>query len=82
MAQSAPIKVYRLGYVSASVFAREVGDDQRLLHSVSLKKRYLDDDGNAKYTSSFDLAELPLATRVLALAQNYIERHEAAVDLD
>lgn len=81
MTQSAPIKVFRVGCVSASVFAREVGDDQRLLHSVSLQKRYVEND-EAKYTSSFGLAELPLAVRVLTIAQQYVERQEAEIDLD
>ena len=81
MAQAKPVKVFRLGCVSASVFAREVGDDKRLIHSVSLQKRYVEDD-EAKYTSSFGLAELPLAARVLQIAQQYVERLEAEIDLD
>ena len=73
-----PVRVYRVGYVTASVFAREVGDPPRVLHSVCLQKRYLD-NGTARYTNSFGLAELPQAARVLQLAQSFIERQEAEV---
>ena len=57
-----PEKVFRIGYVSASVFAREVQGENsnRVLRSVRLQKRYM--DGNeAKYTDSFSLPELPQA---------------------
>lgn len=76
-----PVKVFRVGCVSASVFTRVVGDDQRVMHSVSLQKRYVEND-EAKYTSSFGLAELPLAARALTIAQQYVERQEAEIDLD
>ena len=84
MAQSnKPEKVFRIGYVSASVFARDVDVEggKRTLRSVNVQKRYVD-DGNTKYTSSFGLAELPQAIRCLQLAQQYIEAREAEVNLD
>ena len=73
-----PEKVFRIGYVSASVFTREVTGDHgsRTMRSVRLQKRYM--DGNdVKYTDSFSLAELPQAQRVLQLASNWVEQHEA-----
>ncbi|MCA9073687.1 MAG: hypothetical protein KDA93_01550 [Planctomycetaceae bacterium] len=78
-----PEKVFRIGFVSASVFARDVDIDgtKRTLRSVNVQKRYVD-DGEAKYTSSFGLGELPQAIRCLQLAQNYIEGHEADLNLD
>lgn len=79
MANSQPVKVIRVGNVSASIFARTVGDDERTLHSVSLQKRYVD-SGEAKYTTSFGLAELPVAARVLQLAQEFVEKNEAYAD--
>ena len=77
-----PEKVFRIGFVSASVFAHEVenGDDKRTMRSVSVQKRYLDGD-EAKYTSSFNLSELPQAVRALQLAQEYVEAREAEVAL-
>jgi len=79
-----PEKVFRIGYVSASVFARDVEIDgtKRTLRSVNVQKRYLDDDGDAKYTSSFGLGELPQAIRCLQLAQQYVEAHEADLNLN
>ncbi len=77
-----PETVFRIGYVSASVFTREVsGDgDTRTLRSVKLQKRYMDGD-DVKYTDSFSLAELPQAQRVLQLASSWVERHEVELDL-
>ena len=77
-----PEKVFRIGYVSASVFAHEVENegDTRVLRSVSVQKRYLDGE-EVKYTSSFSLAELPQAIRVLQLAQGYVEAQEAEVQI-
>ncbi|MCA9047099.1 MAG: hypothetical protein KDA89_00125 [Planctomycetaceae bacterium] len=51
-----PEKVFRIGYVSASVFTREVTGDNgtRTLRSVRIQKRYVDGD-EVKYTDSFSL---------------------------
>ncbi|MCA9063811.1 MAG: hypothetical protein KDA96_12150 [Planctomycetaceae bacterium] len=76
-----PEKVFRIGYVSASVFTREVSGDgeTRTLRSVKLQKRYVD-GSDVKYTDSFSLAELPQVQRVLQLAASWVERHEAELD--
>jgi hypothetical protein len=46
------------------------------LRSVSVQKRYRDGD-DVKYTSSFNLSELPQAIRVLQLAPQHVEACEA-----
>lgn len=78
-----PEAVFRIGYVSASVFVHDVetDDGKRSLRSVSVQKRYMDGD-EAKYTSSFGLAELPQAIRALQLAQEYVEGKEAQIALN
>ncbi|MFH1302053.1 MAG: hypothetical protein ABIK07_13410 [Planctomycetota bacterium] len=78
-----PEKVFRIGFVSASVFAHEIETDEGpiTIRSVSVQKRYKDGD-DVKYTSSFNLAELPQAVRALQLAQSYVERAEAEIILD
>ena len=83
MASRKPEKVFRIGYVSASVFARDVDTDdgKRTLRSVNLQKRYMDGE-DVKYTSSFGLSELPQALRALQLAANYVEQQEATVNLN
>ncbi len=80
--KKSPEKVFRIGFVSASVFPHEVDTEygKRTIRSVSVQKRYLDGD-DPKYTSSFNLSELPQAIRALQLAQGYIERLEAEVPL-
>ena len=76
-----PEKVFRIGSVSASVFAREIENDngKRTIRNVNLQRRYRDDEGEWKSTSSFSLAELPQAATVLQLATNYVAEKEAAV---
>ena len=78
-----PEAVFRIGFVSASVFAHEVDSDngKRTLRSVNLQKRYKDGD-EIKYTTSFNLAELPQAMRVLQLAQQHVESREAKLELN
>jgi hypothetical protein len=80
MASKRPEKVFRIGFVSASVFAHDVENDdgKRTMRSVSLQKRYMDGE-EAKFTSSFNLSELPQALRVLQLAQDYVEGREAEI---
>jgi len=80
MAKAAPKKTFRIGNVSASVFVNEVGrgDDKRQVRSVTLQRSYLDGE-ERKYTSSFGLADLPAALRVLQLATDFVESHEADV---
>ena len=80
--QRKPEKVFRIGFVSASVFANDVDTDDgtRTIRSVSLQKRYKDGD-EVRYVSSFNLAELPQAIRALQLAQNYVEAQEAEIRL-
>jgi hypothetical protein len=76
-----PEAVFRIGFVSASVFVHDVDTDngKRSLRSVNLQKRYKDGD-DVKYTSSFGLAELPQVLRVLQLAQQHVEAREAKLD--
>jgi hypothetical protein len=75
---NSPEKVFRIGFVSASVFAKEIDSDgsPRTIRSVNVQKRYRDGD-EVKYTSSFNLSELPQAIRVLQLAQQHVEACEA-----
>lgn len=78
-----PEAVFRIGFVSASVFVHDVDTDggQRSLRSVNLQKRYKDGD-EVKYTTSFGLGELPQLMRVLQLAQQHVEAREAKLDLN
>jgi hypothetical protein len=80
MSSRKPEKVFRIGFVSASVFAHELESEtsKRTIRSVNVQKRYMDGD-EVKYTSSFNLAELPQTIRVLELAQRYVEDQEAEV---
>ncbi len=81
MNRSKPEKVYRIGYVSASVFARKIekdGEPDRIVRSVNLQKRYLD-NGETKFSSSFGLGELPQAIEALRLAFGHLADREADV---
>lgn len=80
MASNKPEKVFRIGNVSASVFVHEIEDSKWTVRSVSVQKRFKDGE-EVKYTSSFNLAELPSVIRVYQLAMGYVERHEAEINL-
>lgn len=78
-----PEVVFRIGFVSASVFVHDVDTDngQRSIRSVNIQKRYRDGE-ETKYTTSFGLAELPQVMRVLQLAQQHVESREAKLELN
>lgn len=78
-----PEAVFRIGFVSASVFVHDVDTDggHRAVRSVNIQKRYKDGD-EVKYTTSFGLAELPQVLRVLQLAQQHVESREAKLELN
>ena len=81
MANQPPEKQFRIGSVSASVFANTIdgdGNRKRKIRNVNLQRRYKDGD-DWKSSSSFGLADIPLAIRVLQLAQEHIEAAEADV---
>ncbi|MGZ0172025.1 MAG: hypothetical protein ACKVHE_20975 [Planctomycetales bacterium] len=80
--QRKPEKVFRIGFVSASVFAHNIDTDDgtRTIRSVSIQKNDKDGD-EVKYTSSFDLAEMPQALRVMQLAQAHVESEESEIHL-
>ena len=75
---SAPEKVFRIGSVVASIFVNDLQTDggKRQVRNVTLQRRYRDGD-EWKSSTSFGLADLPSAVRVLQLAQGHVERSEA-----
>jgi len=80
MAKSKPTKTYRIGSISGIIFENVVDGDggKRTVRSVSLQRSYK--DGNEwKYSASFGVADIPVAMRVLELAQQHIEAAEAEI---
>lgn len=77
MAKNSPEKVIRIGFVSASVFVNQVQGDSgtREVRNVNLQRRYKDGD-EWKSSTSFGLADLPVAIRVLQPAQQHVEAVE------
>jgi hypothetical protein len=80
MTGNKPIKTYRLGHISVSIFQNEVeareGNGTRSLYSVQLQKRTRDEQGNWKTVPMLNLPDLPLAQRVLTQAQSFLEQQE------
>lgn len=80
-----PEKVFRVGYVSASVFVnkgKRQGDDdaeEREFRTVSLQRSYQDDEGKWQYSSNLTLGDLANGVRALELAQAHVEEQEAVV---
>jgi len=77
MAKNLPEKVFRIGLGSASVFINQVQGESgtRDVRNVNLQRRYKDGD-EWKSTTSFGMADLPVAIRVLQLAQHHVEAAE------
>lgn len=76
-----PERVFRIGMITASVFARKIeraGEADRVVRSVSIQKRYLD-NGETKFSSSFGLNELPQALECMRLSMHYLARVEAEI---
>ena len=79
-ARQKPEKVFRVGYVSSSVFVNSSPRDEgQEFRSISLQRSYLDDNDKRQYTGSLSLGDLPNAIRVLQLAQAFVESQEAEV---
>ncbi len=74
-----PEKVIRFGVISASVFTNEIETDggKRTIRNVKLQRRYRNGDGEWKSSSSFTLADLPVAVEVLKQATDYVASKEA-----
>ena len=77
---SAPEKVFRIGFVSASIFVNEIKVDggNKNIRNVNLQRRYKDGD-EWKSSSSLGLGDLPQAIAVLNLALNHVVEKEADV---
>ena len=81
-----PEKQFRVGNVSASVFANTIDTarGKRTVRNVNLQRRYYDEqepnpEKKWKSISSFGLGDLPQAIRVLTIAQEHMESLEADV---
>ena len=74
-----PEKVIRFGATSASVFANEIDTEggKKTIRNVKLQRRYRNGDGEWKSSSSFTLADLPVAVEVLKRATDYVAQQEA-----
>lgn len=73
-----PDKVFRVGPVSASIFANEMGEGEskRTVRNVNLQRTYRTDSGDWKTSSSFALAELAQLRLVVDQAIDYVVAEE------
>ena len=69
MDDNKPLKIFREGSVSASVFAREHND--RTFYSVTFSRAY-ESGGEWRYTKWFDREDLPKVIAVAKQADEYI----------
>ena len=78
---SKPVKAFRVGYVSASIFINEVDTEggPKKIRNVNLQRRYRDTEGEWQTSTSFGLADLPQAIAVLKMAMEYVASKEADV---
>jgi hypothetical protein len=70
-----PERTFRLGNISASVFANEGNEKGTVFHTVAVQRSYRDGD-KTKYETSFTARDIPATIRCLELAQTYVERKD------
>lgn len=75
-----PEKVFRIGLISASIFANEIESDngKRTMRNVNLQRRYRDEKGEWNSATSFGLADLPVVAKLVDMATDYIAEQEAS----
>jgi hypothetical protein len=75
-AAKAPVKVFLLDDVSASVFAREVPvrGELRTFYGVSFSRSYRDSLGKRKYVKTFNLEDLGKVITVAQQADEFIRQ--------
>lgn len=75
-----PEKRFKVGAVTASVFANEVAgkNGTATLKSVSLQRAYKDKEGNFQHTTSFKESDIPKAILALSKAYDYLVSDEKA----
>lgn len=73
---SQPEKVFRIGSCFASVFANTDSQD-RSYRTVVLQRRYRDERGEWRGSSSYTLSQLPGAIKALGMACDYVAYQEA-----
>jgi len=82
MSGNKPVRTFRIGLVSASVFANsreaDEGKEERVNHTVQLQRRYKDEEG-WKSTQTLGLGDLPLAIHALEMALAFVAEREAVV---
>ncbi len=78
-----PERVIRIGPISGSVFVNEIETEggTRSIRAVKFERRYKDSEGEWKSTSTFTLADLPVAIAVLSRALQYVADKEADRDI-
>lgn len=67
---NAPVKKFRTGYVTATIWKNEVTD--RPFFTVEIARTYKDDDGNLKNTPSLNHADILVAADLLRRANDWI----------
>jgi hypothetical protein len=65
-----PIKKFRIGNVSASVWERQI--DKGTFHDVSFQRFYVDAEQKAQSSNSFGLADVGPLKLVTGMAEKYL----------
>lgn len=72
MASNAPVKRFRVGYVTASVWKNSGTNSD--FYSVTVERSYKDDGGTIQNTGSFNTGDLLNAAKVLGRAEEWISQ--------
>lgn len=75
-AANLPLKKFRAGAVSATVWSNQTKDGENEYKSISFERSYKDQDGAWKTTTSLRMNDLPKAALVLQKAYEYLTLNE------
>jgi hypothetical protein len=78
IAANLPLKKFRAGAVSATVWNNQTKDGEGEYKSISFERHYKDKEGAWKSTTSLRMNDLPKAALVLQKAYEYLTLSEGA----
>ena len=83
MSKEQPVKKFKVGGIQVAIWENRVasqGGQDDVLHSVTIERRYKDEQGNWRNASSFRTGDLPKLIFALTKAYEYLALEEDGQD--
>lgn len=84
MTKDQPVKKFKVGGIQVAVWENRIPNQQGqddLLHSVTIERRYKDEQGNWRSASSYRTGDLPKLLFALTKAYEYLALEEDGQDI-